>query len=146
MQVMIVVTFMQTIAILLELKVEWPAALRALMQNLNIFNINIELARPECSFKFGFTEKLEYTLLLPVLIGVVLAMYALVKLLLARRKGEDHFKKRNGGKTPMQFLTGQIVMILSAVFVFLSVFFLRTGVPRKCLTLPCLGSSVRTKS
>ena len=133
MQVMIVVTFMQTIAILLELEVEWPAELRSLMQKLNIFNINIELARPECSFKFGFAEKLQYTLLLPVLIGVVLAMYALVKLLLAWWKGEDRFKKGHGGQTPVQFLTGQVVMILSAVFVFLSVFFLRTGVPRKCL-------------
>ena len=97
------------------------------------FNVNIELARPECSFKFGFAEKLQYTLLLPVLIGVVLVLYSFVKLLLARRKGEDHFKKGHGGQTPVQFLTGQVVMILSAVFVFLSVFFLRTGVPRKCL-------------
>ena len=33
---MIVVTFMQTIAILIELKVEWPAELRSLMQKLNV--------------------------------------------------------------------------------------------------------------
>ena len=124
--VMIVVTFCQTIAVLLEMKVEWPINLRALMQSLNVFNFSIELMRPECSFRFGFLNRLQFTLYLPVAITFVLGLYCVIKILLARRESLESFKRIHGGKTPQEFVIKQVVMVLSSMFVFLSVFFLRT--------------------
>jgi hypothetical protein len=46
---MIIVTFFQTLGLLLDLDVSWPPRLRYWMGILNVLNINLELARPECS-------------------------------------------------------------------------------------------------
>ena len=56
---MIIATFCQTIAVFMELDIEWPPRLRRLMQALNILNINIQLARPECTFAFGVKQRLQ---------------------------------------------------------------------------------------
>lgn len=124
---MIVITFCQTIAVLLDLDVTWPDELRELMQMLHVFNVNLQLARPECSFKFGIQQKLDATLGLPVLVVVVLALYVGIKLLLACRQNADDFAKKHGGKTPLHFAGTQAVVVLCSSFVFLSVFILRTA-------------------
>lgn len=45
----ILLTFAQQISVFLELPMPWPPGLQTLMQYFNLFNFNIELARPECS-------------------------------------------------------------------------------------------------
>lgn len=45
----IVVTFVQTLALLLDLDTPWPPALKAWMQAFSILNVNMEMAKPECS-------------------------------------------------------------------------------------------------
>ena len=47
---MILLTFMQTTTLLLDVPLSWPRVLRDLFKLLSIVNLNIELARPECVF------------------------------------------------------------------------------------------------
>jgi hypothetical protein len=123
--VMIVITFCQTIALLLELAVKYPYNLRVLMQSLNVFNINLELARPECSIEFGMQQKMEFTLALPVIICLLVGVYALWKTFLASRMSLEEWKERHKGKLPRDYITEQCVTIIATAFVFLSIFFLR---------------------
>jgi len=44
---MVVVSFGQTLSLLLDLDVTWPPRLRALMEMFGVLNINLELIRPE---------------------------------------------------------------------------------------------------
>jgi hypothetical protein len=45
----IVVTFVQTLALLLDLDTAWPPGLKAWMQAFSILNVNMEMAKPDCS-------------------------------------------------------------------------------------------------
>ena len=46
---MIAVTFFQTLGLLLDLDVTWPEDLRRWMSFFNLLNVNLQIARPECS-------------------------------------------------------------------------------------------------
>ena len=70
--IMIAVTFFQTLGLLLDLDVTWPPALRRWMSFFNLLNVNLQIARPECSGTFGVKERLEITLALPVSVAVLL--------------------------------------------------------------------------
>jgi hypothetical protein len=45
----IIVTFVQTLALLLDLDTPWPPKLKELMQAFSILNVNMEMAKPDCS-------------------------------------------------------------------------------------------------
>ena len=123
---MIILTFCQTVALLLDLEVTWPPQLRILMQQLNVLNINIELARPECTGPFGVAEKMNLTLAMPVALCLLLLVYAALKSVHARcHETVEHFQAAHQGKTPVEFVIQQCTVIVSTVFVSCSIFFLR---------------------
>lgn len=50
----------------------WPKGLKDLMKSLSIFNINIELARPECSIKWTASSKMDVVLAVPFLMAFLI--------------------------------------------------------------------------
>jgi hypothetical protein len=122
--VMICVSFFQTLGLLLDLDIEWPPQLRELLSAFNALNINIELARPECSGKFGAKEKLLFTLTLPFFTLACLGVYALVKYLMGRGVDPELYKRLHGG-TLLVVLIGRILTATTAAFMLGSIFFLR---------------------
>ena len=111
--VMIVVTFFQTLGLLLDLKVMWPAALKEWMSLFNALNINIELAKPECSVPFGAYQKLLVAVLLPFFILTSLGLFAGIKLALAKvmYKTEEEFMRRHDGKNARSIISEQVLTI-----------------------------------
>ena len=99
----IVLTFGQTLGSLLDLECPWPNLLREWMQMLDIFNINLELARydhachrpllsswrrliemhvlgrPECSGNYSAKDKMLLTLAAPVLLLAIVLAYAVIR-------------------------------------------------------------------
>jgi len=123
--IMIVVTFFQTLALLLDLNITWPAHLRAWLSRFNVLNINLELARPECSGTFGAYDKLLLTLVLPLFLLVCLAVYALLKYALSTRVSAEEFKRTHGGRGILDELSQNVLTVTSTAYVFGSIFFLR---------------------
>ena len=123
---MIMVTFCQTLALLLDLDIPWPPEFRALLKMLNIFNINIELARPECTVPFTFATKLEITLMFPPFVFVVIAAFVAGKFIIAKYQGEQKFRVRHNGSSSGAYLIQQALMMASSFFIVCSIFFLRT--------------------
>jgi hypothetical protein len=123
--IMIAVTFFQTLALLLDLDVAWPPALRRWMSNLNILNVNLELARPECSGEFGVMQKLKITLFLPVGVALLLAVYVAVQYGLSKRMTPSEFRAKHGGRDVIAHLSRQLLTATVAAFMLGSIFFLR---------------------
>jgi hypothetical protein len=119
------VTFFQTLGLLLDLDVSWPPALRRWMSIFNILNVNLELARPECSGVFGAFEKLYITLMLPVGVAVLLGMYAAAQFALSRRMTPQQFRSKHSGRDVFAHLLRQLLTATVALFIFGSIFFLR---------------------
>ena len=122
---MIAITFFQTLALLLDLDVAWPPTLRRWMSNLNILNVNLELARPECSGEFGLMQKLKITLFLPVGMALLLAVYAAVQYGLSKRMTPTEFRAKHGGRDVVAHLSRQLLTATVAAFMLGSIFFLR---------------------
>ena len=89
---MIVVNFFQIMGLLIDLDVAWPPALLKWMSFFNMFNINLEQGRPECSGKFGAEEKLKFVLLLPWAMLALLLGYALIQIIFATRVSAEEFR------------------------------------------------------
>ena len=111
--IMICVTFFQTLGLLLDLNVTWPAALKEWMTKFNIVNINIELARPECSMPFGAYQKLLVAVLLPFFILTCLGLFAGIKFAVAKvlYKTEKEFKRKHAGRDMRSFISEQVLTI-----------------------------------
>ena len=119
----ILITFCQTLALLLDLKTPWPPKLKALMQAFSILNFNMEMAKPDCSGSFGLYSSLLLTLLLPLICTALIGAFAGIKLMIFRRN--DDFAASNQGKTAIQVLTKQAITLGVSAFMFLSVFMFR---------------------
>ena len=65
---LILMTFFQTLSLLVKVEIVWPDRLRALMNALSFFNLNLELASPECSVKFDANARMNMVLMSPVAI------------------------------------------------------------------------------
>ena len=66
---MILVTFVQTIDVMIDVPLKWPAAVRFVAAGCSIFNLNIELVKPECATAdFDFSSKQKLALALPVIV------------------------------------------------------------------------------
>jgi hypothetical protein len=72
---MILLTFFQTLALLLKFSLQWPEELKELMNDLSIFNINLDLARPECSIQWTASSKMDVTLAVPFSGAFLIACY-----------------------------------------------------------------------
>ena len=78
-------TFFQTLALLLKFSLKWPAGLKDLMNKLSIFNINLELARPECSIKWTGDSKMNVMIAVPFGGAFLIACYGATGYLVHRK-------------------------------------------------------------
>ena len=134
--IMIAVTFFQTLGLLLDLDVTWPPALRRWMSMFNLLNVNLQIARPECSGTFGVKERLEITLALPVSVAVLLGLYAAVQYGLSKRMTRAQFRAKHSGRDVIAHLSRQVLTATVASFIFGSIFFLRNVLAVWDCTIP----------
>jgi hypothetical protein len=67
------VDYFQVLALFASADVRWPAALKTLFRMLSFFNLNLDIAAPECLVpEFKYEWKFYGTLLMPLVSGVVL--------------------------------------------------------------------------
>jgi surface protein len=80
------------LGLLLDIEsIPWPPALRKLMQKLNAwFNINLEMASPECSMTFTAIDKMQTTLWAPLVLVVIVLTYGMLRTCINYR---DEFRK-----------------------------------------------------
>jgi hypothetical protein len=79
---MILMTFFQTLALLLQINLVWPPYLKQLMIWLSYFNFNIELARPECSLDWNASSKMDVILMSPLAILTLILTYGTAKFMI----------------------------------------------------------------
>lgn len=136
--IMIVITFFQTLGLLLDLDVAWPPSLRKWMSNFNILNINLQLVRPECSGPFGVKQRLEITLALPVGMALLFGVYAAVQYGLSKRMTPQQFRAKHSGRDVIAHLSRQLLTATVATFMLGSIFFLRNVLSIWNCTLPLI--------
>ena len=83
------------------------------MTKFNIVNINIELARPECSMPFGAYQKLLVAVLLPFFILTCLGLFAGLKFAHAKwwYENEEEFRQKHDGKNARSVISEQVLTI-----------------------------------
>lgn len=75
------VDFFQVLAIFARSRINWPEPLRVLFRILSAFNLNIELAAPECLIEsFGAVERFAGTLLIPCIAATIFFLLYIGKL------------------------------------------------------------------
>eukprot|EP01049_Picozoa_sp_SAG25_P003555 SAG25_NODE_206_length_11883_cov_5.639511_2_plen_389_part_00 len=97
---LILLTFLQTVALLLDVPLSWPQVLVDFINMLSIFNLNLDLAKPECALgKWDFKRKQIITLLSPLLFFIFVATFVGVLILkisvmhlLKKIKWQEQFK------------------------------------------------------
>jgi hypothetical protein len=80
------------LGLLLDIEsIPWPPALRKLMQKLNAwFNINLEMASPECSMTSTAIDKMQMMLWAPLVFVVIVLTYGMLRTCINYR---DEFRK-----------------------------------------------------
>ena len=73
--ILILMTFFQTLALLLKFSLPWPDGLKQLMTYMSALNFNLELARPECTVQWDASTKMDVILLTPFAMSTLIAMY-----------------------------------------------------------------------
>jgi len=73
---LILMTFFQTLSLLVKVEVTWPPRLRELMSYASFMNFNVELASPECSGTFDADARLNLVLFSPVAVLCLIFLYA----------------------------------------------------------------------
>ena len=98
--VTITISMVQTLYVLLEMELTWPRQLRQFFKLFAFLNLNIQLARPECSGRFSIEDRLVATLAMPFGIFLLLAVYAVVKMAIAKysHADEDAFRADHEGR------------------------------------------------
>ena len=95
--------------LLLDLDVAWPPNLRKWFSRFNFLNVNLEIARPECSGEFGAKQKQYITVTLPFAVGLLLGVYVLIQYFLAKRLTPDQFKAKHSGRGVVSHLFRQVL-------------------------------------
>lgn len=75
-------TFFQTMGLLLQISLSWPPELKAFMKYFSVFNLNIEIVRPDCSIEWDAHKKMVTYLLMPFAILFLIFLYGLFKYLI----------------------------------------------------------------
>ena len=78
----ILLTFFQTLSLMLKFTLHWPESLKKLIRLLSIINFNIELARPECSIEWTAHTRMNVILLVPTIAVMLIACFAGTKIML----------------------------------------------------------------
>jgi len=127
---LILLTFFQTVSLLLDVPLKWPPALVDFITALSFVNLNLELAKPECSLKVDFYVKQLVTLFSPLVFIAFTSVF--VAVLFLKIIISHHCKKRPDGPTLGQklaakkkLIVGKIAGILCTALVVAAIFFLR---------------------
>ena len=64
----ILVTFVQTLSVVIDMDLRWPAFLLEIFRWFNFLTFNLELGRPECTIDWDFEKKVLCTLSTPVFV------------------------------------------------------------------------------
>jgi len=76
------VDYFQILSIFAGLRVKWPSWVKEVLQILSVFNLNIDIAGPECVFTdFDYKTKWMVTVLTPAIFGAVLFLMFIVIML-----------------------------------------------------------------
>jgi len=76
------VDYFQILSIFASLRVKWPSWVKEVLQILSVFNLNIDIAGPECVFTdFDYKTKWMVTVLTPAIFGAVLFLMFIVIML-----------------------------------------------------------------
>ena len=110
--ILILMTFFQTLALMLQMELRWPPELRAWMEKLSILNLNLELARPECSISWDAELKLQFILVSPALAMGLILLYIVAKCISS--KGKD-FSVESVIKMIVTMFVG-VVMVATTFF------------------------------
>ena len=76
---LVLVTFFQTLGLLLKFSLDWPKELKELLRYITIFNVNLDLAKPECSVKWNADTKMDVMLVTPFGVVMLIGSYGLSK-------------------------------------------------------------------
>jgi hypothetical protein len=69
------VDYFQILSIFAGLRVKWPSWVKQMLQVLSIFNLNIDIAGPECAFPdFDYKTKWMLTVITPLIFAAVLIL------------------------------------------------------------------------
>jgi len=80
--IVIMITFGQTLGLLIDpsVKIPWPPVMTFLMSQMNgLLNVNMEMAKPECTTSFGPWEKMLMTMIAPFALVVFIAIYSILR-------------------------------------------------------------------
>jgi hypothetical protein len=76
---MILVTFFQTMALLLQISLAWPPELKELLKLMSFINFNIEIMRPDCNIEWNAEKKMQFYLCMPLVIMGMIFLYGSFK-------------------------------------------------------------------
>ncbi|KAA0146407.1 hypothetical protein FNF31_07794 [Cafeteria roenbergensis] len=115
------VDYFQVLAIFARTRVRWPDFVKQIFVLLSAFNLNLELAAPECALpEFTYSLKWFMTMLLPLAAGVVLGLAFLVQ------AGYKHFVMHMRERSQLTSHADPLVAVLVVVGVFLYLILTRT--------------------
>ncbi|KNC54457.1 uncharacterized protein AMSG_10453 [Thecamonas trahens ATCC 50062] len=82
------ITYMQILALLGELKAEWPSSVSSFLLSFSVVNFNIEFFAPECSVESSYASKYMLVMGVPLILGGVMAMvFGIVNVYASLRAG-----------------------------------------------------------
>lgn len=110
------IDYFQVLAMLRNSRVEWPAALRQLMNLLSVFNLNLDLVGMECVYKTPYSLKWTIIELLPIGSVIVLSLGYLIVYLHKRIKRVPS-EKRHSHLDPM---IGVFIVLMYYLYLFLT--------------------------
>ena len=83
----IFVDFAQVTSMFMKFNLDWPPILVEILSALSIFNLNIEVLRPDCDVQMGYYTRLGFILALPIIVGItfIVMLCALLLFVVTRR-------------------------------------------------------------
>jgi hypothetical protein len=114
---LILMTFFQTLALLLKINVAWPPQLRKVLQYFTIINFNLELASPECTIEFDGNTRMNLVLATPVCLLLLICAYVLAKVAGVKCSKEDKMVNWSGLKRNIESMVVVMMIVLSTFFV-----------------------------
>jgi len=123
--IMILVTYYQTLALLLELPTNWPPILQTALESLQFLNVNLETTGPECSGDYDAVGKLGISITLPLLILATLGGYAVVQYILLKSQDSKEFQRQHDGYTVVKYIRTQVTTVAVVCYLVGALPFLR---------------------
>jgi hypothetical protein len=119
----IVISFCQSVAVLLDTKIPWPSFLRKMMHFFSYLNFDLELTRPECAMAFGAQDKVTTALLMPIFVGGVVSAYASIMLMSIHREHDATPAQRHSARNQ---LLAKVTSVMATMFTVGAIFLVKS--------------------